>query len=228
MIAHLLVATVLGISLQDHFEGAEIGDASLTIAFESGGKYRAETEGKDKTAAKGPWPVPGDSVGVKIASCKGPACDSLGKSYKADVSLVAERAMLVRASPPDVPLSSGSYYCHYQGCEKRIGVLLLTHGARAPVMKQLLDHLIDKNVTAGGSATVVWWGKRTPEKVTATELTYCTRDAERAKKGAEQLAKDLAALPWIGALTPKPSADKDCLYDVQLLVKDDAELPAKK
>jgi hypothetical protein len=75
---------------------------------------------------------------------------------------------------------------------------------------------------------VVWWGKRTPEKLAATELAWCTRDAERAKKGAEQVAKDLAALEWLGELTPKPSADKDCLYDVQLTVKDDAELPAKK
>ncbi|HEY8212175.1 MAG TPA: hypothetical protein VIG99_32055 [Myxococcaceae bacterium] len=228
MIAHLLLVTVLGISLQDHLDGAEIGDANVTIAFESGGKYRVETEGKDKTQVKGTWAVQGDSLEVKVASCKGPACATLGKSFKADVTLVAERAMLVRASPPDGPLTSGSYYCHYGGCEKRIGVLLLSHGARPPVMKYVLDHLIDKNVSAGGSRTVVWWGKRTPEKLAATELTWCTRDGERARKGAEQVAKDLAALPWLGELTPKPSEDKECLHDVQLLVKDDTELPAKK
>jgi hypothetical protein len=228
MLAHLLLATVLGISLQDHLDATEIGDANLTIAFETGGKYRLETEGKDKTQAKGTWAVQGDSVEVKVASCKGPACATLGKSFKADVSLVAERAMLVRSDPPDGPLKSGSYYCHYGGCEKRLGVQLVAHGARAPVMKYLLDLLIDRNVAAGGSKTVVWWGKRLAEKAAATELTYCARDGERAKQGAEQVAKDLAALPWIGALTPKPSADKDCLYDVQLVVKDDAELPAKK
>src|SRR5689334_23180226 len=175
MIAHVLVAAALGISVQDHLDGTEIGDAKFSIAFESGGKYRAETEGKDKTNAQGTWVVQGDSVEVKVASCKGPACATMGKSFKADVSLVAERAMLVRAAPPDGPLSSGAYYCHNGGCEKRVGVLLSSHGARAPVMKRLLDHLIDKNVAGGGSGTVVWWGKRTPEKVAATELTYCTR-----------------------------------------------------
>src|SRR5262245_51398266 len=207
MIAHFLLAAVLGISLQDHLDATEIGDATIIIGFDSGGKYRFQTEGKDKTQAKGTWAVQGDTVEVKVASCKGPACATLGKSFKADVSLVAERAMLVRQDPPDGPLSSGSYYCHYNGCEKRIGVQLVAHGARPAVMKYLLDYLIDKNVAAGGSKTVVWWGKRAPEKAAATELTYCTREGERAKKGAEAVAKDLAALPWIGALTPKPSAD---------------------
>lgn len=229
MIAHLLLATVLGISVQDHFDGTEIGDANLTIAFESGGKYKAETEGaKEKTAAKGTWAVQGDTLEVKIASCKGPACDKLGKGYKADVSMVSDRAMTVRSSPPDGPLGSGSYYCHYGGCEKRVGVVVVTHAAKAPVMKYLVDFLIDKNVARGGSGTVVWWGKRMADKAAQTELTYCPREEDRGKKGAEQVAKELAALPWIGPLQPKVSAAKDCLYDVQLVVKDDAELPPKR
>jgi hypothetical protein len=228
MLAQLLLATALGISVQDHLDGAEIGDANLTVAFETGGKYRAETEGKDKTLAKGTWAVTGDSVEVKVANCKGPQCATVGKSFKADVVLVAERAMTVRAAPADAPLSSGSYYCHFGGCEKRLGVLLVTHGAKAPVMKFLLDFLIDRNVAAGGGKTVVWWGKRTAEKAPATALTWCAREGDRAKQGAEQLAKDLAQLTTIGALTPTPSSAPDCLWDVQLTVGDDTPQPAKK
>lgn len=228
MLAHLLLATALAISVQDHLDGTEIGDANMSVSFESGGKYVAGTEGKDKTVAKGTWTVTGDSVEVKVQSCKGPQCATVGKSFKADVVLVAERAMTVRTTPPDGPLSPGSYYCHYGACEKRLGVLLLTHGAKAPVMKYVLDHLIDRNVAAGGSKTVVWWGKRTVEKAAATTLTYCAREGDRAKQGAEALARELATMSTIGPLTPQPSPDKDCLWDIQLMVKDDAELPAKK
>ncbi|HZN93869.1 MAG TPA: hypothetical protein VFB81_14255 [Myxococcales bacterium] len=229
MIAQLLLATALGISVQDHLDGAEIGDANLTIAFESGGKYRAETEGaKEKTVARGTWAVQGEVLEVKVSSCKGPACDKLGKGYKAGVSMVSDRAMTVRTSAPDSPLGSGSYYCHYGACEKRVGVMLVTHSAKAPVMKYLLDFLIDKNVGRGGSGTVVWWGKRMPDKAPGTELTYCTRDEDHSKKGAELVARDLAELAWLGVPAPKASATKDCLYDVQLVVKDDAELPAKR
>ncbi|HVE81428.1 MAG TPA: hypothetical protein VND93_01215 [Myxococcales bacterium] len=228
MLAQLLVAAALGISVQDQFDGAEIGDASQFIVFETGGKYRAETEAKDKTVAKGTWSVQGDVLEVKVASCKGPACDKLGKGYKADVSVVAERAMTVRSTPPDSPLSSGSYYCHFGGCEKRTGMVLVTHSARAPAMKYLLDYLIDKNVSRGGGLTVVWWGKKAADKAPQTEITWCGREEARAKAGAEQLAKDLSELAWIGAVTPRPSAAKDCLWDVQLTVKDDVELPPSK
>jgi len=229
MLAHLLLVTALGISVQDHLDGTEIGDANHSITFESGGKYTAETEGKDKTSAKGTWAVTGDSVEVKVASCKGPQCATVGKGFKADVVLVAERAMTVHSNPPDGPLSSGSYYCHYGACEKRVGVLLVTHGARAPVMKYLLDHLIDRNVASGGSKTVVWWSsKRLADKVPATTITYCAREGDRAKQGAEQVARDLAELAAIGKLTPAPSADKDCLWDVQVTVGDDTPQPAKK
>lgn len=226
MIAQLLLLTALGISVQDQLDGAEIGDEKQFIAFETGGKYRAETEGKERTVAKGTWTVQGDVLEVKIASCKGPACNALGKGYKADVAVVAERAMTVRTSTAEAPLAPGSYYCAYGGCEKRTGVLLVTHGAKAPVMKYLLDFLIDKNRPR--NVTVVWWGKRLPEKATQHELTYCGREEERGKAGAELLAKDLAELSWIGALQPKPSGTKDCLYDVQLTVKDDTALPAKR
>src|SRR3970040_348021 len=107
MIAQLLLAAALGISVQDHLDGTEIGDANLTVAFETGGKYRAGTEGaKEKTSARGTWAVQGDVLEVKISSCKGPACDKLGKGFKADVSTVSDRAMTVRSNPPDGPLGS--------------------------------------------------------------------------------------------------------------------------
>jgi hypothetical protein len=228
MLAQLLLVTALGISVQDHLDGSEIGDANLSVTFESGGKYAAGTEGKDKTVAKGTWAVTGDSLEVKVASCKGPQCATVGKSYKADVVLVAERAMTVRAVPPDGPLTTGSYYCHYGGCEKRLGVLLVTHAAKAPVMKYVLDFLIDKNVAAGGSKTVVWWGKRITEKAPATAITYCAREGDRAKKGAEQVARDLAELAEIGQVTPAPSPEKDCLWDVMVTVGDDTARPVKK
>lgn len=228
MLAHLLLVTALGISVQDHLDGTEIGDANLTVAFATGGKYSAETEGKDKTVAKGTWAVTGDQVEVKVAGCKGPQCATVGKGFKADVTLVAERAMTVRSSPPDGPLGSGSFYCHYGGCEKRVGVLLVTHGARAPVMKYLLDYLIDRNVAAGGSKTVVWWGKKVADRAPATAITYCTRESDRAKQGAEQVAKDLSDLAAIGKVTPAPSPEKDCLWDVMVTVGDDTPQPVKK
>src|SRR5690349_16296950 len=107
MILELLVASTLGISVQEMIDGSEIGDAQQYIAFESGGKYRAEVEaGKgQKTVANGKWAVNGTTLEVKIDNCKGPACStSVGKGYTADLALVAERAMTVKSSVQDVPL----------------------------------------------------------------------------------------------------------------------------
>src|SRR5262245_42881294 len=151
MFAQFLLGISLAISVQDHLDGAEIGDATMTIAFESGGKYRAE---EGKTVARGTWVVQGDTVEVKVPGCKGPACDRLGKSYKADVSVPSERVMTVRSSVPEAPLAYGSYYCHHGGCERRSGVLLLTHSAKPLVMKHVLDRLVEQNVSRGGSGTV--------------------------------------------------------------------------
>jgi hypothetical protein len=227
MTTTLLLAALLGtISVQDQLDGTEIGDATQYIAFQSGGAYTAERtdEKAGTTTAKGSWKVAGDQLSVKIASCNGPACDEMGKGYTAQLAIVAERAMTVKSSTGTRgPLSTGSYYCRFQGCEKRTGVVLHTHGAKPAVMKYLHDFLIDKNRTR--DVTVVWWGKKLPEKVAASKLTYCQRDAERAKKGAEVMAKDLSELEWIGKLEPQPSADANCLYDVQLLVADGTELP---
>ncbi|MFL5318538.1 MAG: hypothetical protein ACJ790_02705, partial [Myxococcaceae bacterium] len=156
---------------------------------------------------------------------KGPACAALGKGFRAQVDLVAERAMTVKSAPNN-PLSSGSYYCHYQGCEKRTGVELVTHAGRPVVMKYLVDFLIDKNRSR--DVTVVWWGKKIDEKVPTSHVSYCEREGDRGKKGAEQVAKDLGELPWLGKLEPKQDPDKNCLYDVRVFVADDASLPAKR
>lgn len=222
-----LVALLLHIGLQDQFDGAEIGDATQAMTFESGGKYVYERSGKEATHAKGTWTTSDSGIDVKITSCKGAGCSSaLGKSFHADVDVVSDRAMTVKASPPDAPLSSGSYYCHYQGCEKRSGVAIVAHGTKPAAMKYLLDYLIDKNRSR--DKTVVWWQtRRIEDKQSQTKLEYCQRDEARAKAIADATAKELAELPWIGALTPQPGG-KDCLYEVRLVVADGVTLPAKK
>lgn len=228
MLPIVLVAVLSGISVQEQLDGTEIGDETQYIAFNSGGAYVAEHEDKKagKTHAKGSWAVKDDRLEVKIASCKGPRCGSLGKSYTADISIVAERALLVKSSLQDGPLSSGSYYCRFQGCEKRTGVQMVTHGARANAMKYLVDFLIDKNRTR--DVTVVWWGKKLSETQPASSITYCPRDLKRAKAGAEQLAKDLGELPWFGKVTPKPATETDCLWDVKVVVGDAVALPPRR
>ena len=61
-------------------------------------------------------------------------------------------------SYPQSEYPSGSYYCRYQGCEKRTGVELLSKEAKARTMNWLLDFMIDKNRKR--DVTVVWWGKK--------------------------------------------------------------------
>jgi hypothetical protein len=223
MTTTLLLALMLTTSVEDQLEGAEIGDANKYLVFGSGGKYSAEISDKKAgtTAAKGTWKVSGDSVEVKIASCKGPACKELGQGYKADVGVVSDRAMTVRSSDPI--FQTGSYYCHYQGCEKRIGVMLV--GGKSLSTKYALDFLIDKN--RGRNVTIVWIGKKSEEKNPVTTVSYCTREEARAKPGAEAVQKDLAELPWLGKTELKAAADKDCLWDVKVALGDEAVPPAK-
>ena len=226
---HLLIlSAVLSISVADQLDGTEIGDATQYIAFQSHGKYVAEREDKvaGKTHAKGTWAVTGNKLEVKIASCKGPACKTLGQSYTSDIEIVAERALAVHTTPNDVPLSSGSYYCRFQGCEKRTGVELVTNAGRSVVMKYLVDYLVDKNRSR--DVTVVWWGKKHGEKAPRSQVFYCPRDGERGKKGAELVQKDLGELPWMGKVEAKPSPEKDCLYDVKVIVADDVTLPPRR
>lgn len=182
----LLVAALLTISLQDQFEGAEIGDATHAQTFRTDGRYvyeETDPQGAVKTEATGKWKVDGNAIDVRITSCKGNGCAALGKGFRADVDLVAERAMLVNSKPSQSPLATGSYYCHYQGCEKRTGIAVVSHGARPNVMRYLVDFLVDKNRSR--NVTVVWWAKKADAPQTKTTLTWCKRDEARAKVGAE-------------------------------------------
>lgn len=226
MIWTVTIAAVLSIPpVEDLVDGAEIGNADGYVAFESHGKYSAEKVDKAKgnTTLKGAWTLKEGVVDVTLKSCKGPACKDLNKPYKAEVQAVAERALLVKSASPMFP--TGSYYCHYLGCEKRIGVELLSKNAKAKSVGFILDTLIDKN--KGRNSTIVWWGKKIAADVKVSSIEYCTREPERAKKGAEEAVADLAGLPWVGKLDPSPSPEKDCLWDVRILLADDLMPPAK-
>ncbi|MBS1151881.1 MAG: hypothetical protein H6Q89_3579 [Myxococcaceae bacterium] len=228
MLPTLLTAVLAAApTAQDLIDGAEIGNAEGYVAFESHGKYRAERvdKVKGKTLLLGTWSLTEGVVEVKIASCKGPACKELNKPYKAEVTAAAERALLVKTIPPEAMFPSGSYYCHYLGCEKRIGVELLSKNARAKSVTFVLDTLIDKN--KGRNTTIVWWGRKLADDVKKSRLEYCGREGERAKKGAEEVAADLATLSWVGKLEPTLSAEADCLWDVRVLLADDLTPPAR-
>lgn len=239
----LIVTSVLAVGVQDFLEGAEVGTAEAYVALESKGKYHAEKVDKaaGKTVLKGTWKMKDTGAGlkengleqktgkvdIKIASCAGPACKDLKKDFTLDVELQAERAMTVISTPPDSMFPSGSYYCRYQGCEKRTGVQLLSKDARPRVMNYLLDFMIDQNRKR--DVTVVWWGKKLITDAGKTRIEYCPRDLERGKKGAELVASDLATLPWLGKIeAPTETTEKDCAWDVRVYIADDAALPEKK
>ncbi len=223
----ILLSALLATSVADQLDGTEIGDATQYVAFQSHGKYVAEREDKaGKTSAKGTWAVDGDKLEVKVTSCRGPACKStLGKGYTANLHVVAERAMTVKAAPDDAPLGTGSYYCRYQGCERRSGVQLVSFGAKAVTMKYLVDFLIDKNRSR--DVTVVWWGKKAEKSQPVSTIRQCARDPERAKKTAELVTQDLATLTWVGKLKVEPVAEKDCLWDVQVTIGDEVMVPPR-
>ncbi|MBL8949751.1 MAG: hypothetical protein JNK82_03180 [Myxococcaceae bacterium] len=231
-----LVTAVLAVGVQDFVEGAEVGTAEAYVALESKGKYHAEKidKAKGNTILKGSWKfkeAPSDEknghADVKVATCTGPACKDLKKDYALDFELQAERAMTVRSTPPDSMFPSGSYYCRYQGCEKRTGVELQSKDTKPRTMNYLLDSLIDANRKR--DVTVVWWGKKLSEPAGKTRIEYCAREGERGKKGAELVAQDLGTLAWLGKLdAPVESAEKDCLWDVRVFVADDATVPEKR
>lgn len=215
----LVVCSVMAISVQDHLNGAEIGDATQFVVFRTGGTYYAERkERSGRTKAKGKWTVRGDRLEVKVASCQGPSCASLGKPWSASVAIRAERAMTVKSEEPHAALPSGSYYCARQGCEKRIGVELVSHAQRADVMKGLLEYLIDKN--RARDVTVVWIGQERTAPQQGTRVLWCGRENVRAKTGADLVVADLRQLGWVGQprLVQGPS---DCLYDVRVIVGDE-------
>lgn len=217
-----VIASMLALSVQDHLEGAEIGDATQFVAFRTGGRYYAERQDKaGKTVATGTWRIKGDTLDVKVSSCKGPACATLKKPWSAKVKLPAERAMTLQ-STENAPLATGSYYCRSQGCEKRVGVELVSHARHTDVMRQLLDFLIDSNRTR--DVTVVWISDEriAPQKKSA--VLWCGREERRAKESAIDVAKDLRTLSWFGQVEPS-AGPKDCLYDVRVIVGDEVRAP---
>lgn len=223
------VTLLLAATPQDFMEGAEIGDATGYVAFESSGGYHAEKSGADKkskTVLKGKWAFSSENtIEVKPGSCTGKECKALQHPYKIEVKVVAERAMTLKTTPNEPMLPSGSYYCRFQGCEQRIGVELRSRNAAASTMNYLLDFSIDKNRKR--DQTVVWWGRKLLEDAGPSRIETCGRDPERAKKGAELMQADLAELPWLGKLEVKALEDKDCLWDVRVTIADKVVAPGR-
>jgi hypothetical protein len=228
MLTALLIAVAAAAPQpEDLIDGAEIGNAEGYVAFESHNKYHAEKidKAKGNTELRGTWALKDGVVEAKPTTCKGPACKELNKPYKAEVQVVAERGLLVKSIPDGSMFATGSYYCHYLGCEKRTGVELLSKGAKASAVNYVLDSLIDHNRKR--DVTIVWWGKKLADDVKKGAIQYCPREAERAKKGAELVQGDLAELAWVGKLEISESTEKDCLWDVRVLLPDELTPPAK-
>jgi hypothetical protein len=208
-------------------DNAEIGDATQYIQLRSKGAYEGQLVNKAKgnTIVNGTWKMNGDTVEVKLSGCKGPSCKDAKKDYTAKVTIAAARAMLLQSTAPAPFFQSGSYYCHYLGCEPRTGVEILSKGANLRAMHAVEDHLIGKN--RGRDLTVVWIGQRTETDTTKSRVELCGRDLEKAKKGLETLKADLAEAPWFGDITVVEEPAKDCLWDVRLFVRDDLHPPVK-
>jgi hypothetical protein len=136
------------------------------------------------------------------------------------VAIRAQRAMTLRSDGAHAALASGSYYCSHGGCEKRIGVELVSHTQRADVIKSVLQFLIDKNRSR--NVTVVWIGDERVPPQQQTQVIWCTREGDRAKEGADLVTADLSELGWLGRprVTKGPS---DCLYDVRVIIGDGAQ-----
>lgn len=223
----LAAAVLFSATPQDFMEGAEIGDATHYVAFESAGNYHAEKTDKGaKTVIKGKWVFTSDNtMEVKATSCTGKECKALKHDYKIELQVVAERAMTLRTIPNEPLLASGSYYCRFQGCEQRVGVELRSKNAVASAMNYILDYSIDQNRKR--DVTVVWWAKKMQEDAGESRIETCARDPEKARKGAELLQADLAALPWVGKLEIKPLEDKECLWDVRVTIGDKVVAPGR-
>src|SRR4051812_40752651 len=89
--------------LAEFVDSLEIGPADHFIAFDPGGKYRAEQLDAKKAKAaelRGTWTLKDDAVSVKVTKCTGPQCKELKKDYVAHLELAAERALLVDSNAP--------------------------------------------------------------------------------------------------------------------------------
>jgi hypothetical protein len=219
----LLVLAQGNQSVHDWLEGAEIGDREQSMTFASKGGYRAERHDTlGQTQARGAWKLTGNTLSVTVSSCKGPHCKTFATSFTAEVTVVGERALTVDPTPSNVPFARGSYYCHHQGCEKRIGVRLVAHAAASPAVRAVADRLIDRNVSR--NTEVVWWAPRAEGTADASSVLYCPHEADADHKAAETVVADLAGLDWLGPLVPA-AATTDCLWDVQVTVGDAVVLP---
>ncbi|MGC4122164.1 MAG: hypothetical protein QM765_47810 [Myxococcales bacterium] len=226
LLAAVLLAAVPTPTVTDFVDGAEIGNAEHYVAFDSENRYRSElVEKAGKTHVAGTWTLDGDTISVKATGCTGPACKGLKKDYQAKLQVTAERAMVVKSDAPGAMLESGAYYCRLGGCEKRIGVILQGKAVKPRSLHYLLDFLIDQNRKR--DVTVVWLGPKLTVDAGPSRIEYCTRQKEFALKGAKLVAEDLAQLPWIGKLEPKASEEKDCLWDVKVVLADEVAVPAK-
>jgi hypothetical protein len=133
--------------------------------------------------------------------------------------------MSIQSTAPTPFFPSGSYYCRYLGCEKRLGVEILSKGANHRILHVIEDKLIEKN--RGRDATVVWIGERPTSDTSKTRVELCGREPERSKQALELLKADLAGEDWVGELAVVEELQKDCLWDVRLYVKDDVQAPVK-
>lgn len=211
----------------EFIDNTEIGDANQYVGLRSRGVYEGHVldKAKGNTEVKGTWKMTADTIEVKAASCKGPACKDQKKDYTAKVTVAAARAMLLDSKAPAPLFPSGSYYCHYLGCEQRLGTEIIASAASLRALHAVEDHLISKN--HGRNTTVVWIGQRTTGELKASRIEVCGRDPERAKKGLETLKGDLADATWLGEVTVVEAPQKDCLWDVRLFVRDDVQPPVK-
>ena len=215
-------------SPMDFIDNTEIGDAKQYIGLRSKGVYEGHLVDKVKgdTSVTGTWKMTGgDTVEVKATGCKGPACKDAKKDYTAKVGVAAARAMTLLSTAPAPFFPSGSYYCHYLGCEPRIGVEILTKGANLKAMHAVEDLLIERN--KGRNTTVVWIGARTETDTAKSRIEVCGRDPEKGKAALELLKGDLATAAWFGEATVVEAPQKDCLWDVRLFVRDDVQPPTK-
>ena len=216
-------------SPQDFIDNTEIGDANQYIGLRSRGVYEGHLVDKVKgeTVVSGSWKlINGDTIEVKATGCKGPACKDAKKDYTAKVNVAAARAMMLDSKAPAPFFPSGSYYCHYLGCEPRIGVEIVSKAASLGALHAIEDALIERN--HGRNTTVVWIGPRADTDTAKSRIEVCGRDPEKSKAALETLKGDLATAAWFGEVTVVEAPAKDCLWDVRLFVRDDVQPPTKK
>ncbi len=212
----------------DFIDNTEIGDARQYIGLRSRGVYEGHLvdKARGETVVSGSWKmVNADTLEVKATGCKGPACKDAKKDYTAKVSVAAARAMTLQSTAPAPFFPSGSYYCHYLGCEPRIGIEVLSKAANLKALHAVEDHLIERN--KGRNSTVVWIGPRPEGETTRSRIEICGRDPVKAKAALEELKADLTTAAWFGEVTVVEAPAKDCLWDARLYVRDDVQPPPR-